>query len=250
VSVHVHHLPVPTDTPHRLGRHVRHDDRSLDFAFPVPESFTAPSPITTMWSTSAPVLNQLKTSACTGNALAQMLDCDLFAPVRAAKDQHYLSEEAALHFYSVATHISNPESQWYPPHDDGSDGLAVAQAAQQLGYVDRYLHCFTWPQVQAALATQPVIFGTIWTKVMFSCASTGFVSPGPISEATIAGGHELMIRGINYEESFLVLRNSWGSGWGGGPDILPGEFKLSFADFQVLLALEGDVVAPHGLGLP
>ena len=247
MAVHTHHLPVPTDTPHRLGRHIRHDDRSLAFSFLEPAS---PNYVTTSWNTSAPVLNQLKTSACTGNALAQMLDCDLFAPVRTAKGHKFLNEEAALHFYSLATHISNPSDQWYPPNDDGSDGLAVAQAAQQLGYVDRYLHAFTWAQVQAALATQPVIFGTIWTKVMFGCAADGFVSPGEINDSTIAGGHELMIRGINYESSFLILRNSWGSAWGGGPDIMPGEFKLTFADFQTLLAAEGDVVAPHGAGLP
>jgi hypothetical protein len=247
MAVHTHHLPVPIDTPHRLGRHIRWDDRSLAFSFPEP---TAKSYLTTTWSTSAPVLNQLKTSACTGNAITQMLDTDLFAPVRAAKGHHYLGQEAALHFYSLATHISNSANQWYPPHDDGSDGLAVAQAAQQLGYVDRYLHCFTWDQVQAALSTQPVIFGCIWTKVMFGCSADGFVSPGPINDSTIAGGHELMIRGIDYESSFVILRKSWGSSWGVGPDIKPGEFKLSFADFQTLLASEGDVVAPHGANLP
>ena len=234
MPIHHVHQPLPTDTPFRLGRHIQHDSRSRDFAFPEPETVTR---VTTIWPTSAPVLDQGNTNSCTGNAITQLLDCDMFAPVRQAKGHKYLNEGAAMHFYGLGTHLDGcGPDQYYPPNDQGCDGLSVTKAAQQLGYVDKYLHCFTWAQVQAALQTQPVIAGVSWTQAMFTCRSNGFVYPGPINSVTVQGGHEFCIRGIDYQTQSVICRNSWGASWGGGPGIEPGEFRLTFYDLKSLLA--------------
>lgn len=238
-----------TVTPFPLGRHVEHDSRSRDFTFAVPARHITR---TIVWPHNAPVLDQGQTSSCTGNAISQMLNCDMFAPVRKAKHQKFLSEQAALHFYGLGTHLDGfGPDQYYPPNDDGGSGLGVAKAAVQLGYVDRYSHVFTWDQLQAAIQTQPVIVGTSWTNNMFHPDGNGFLSPGPLVQSNIAGGHEYLCQGIDYERQALVFLNSWGPGWGAGSNagLTPGQFRISFADFQALLADDGDIVVPHGKGL-
>lgn len=245
------------ETPHPLGRHIQHDSRSRSFTFQVP--VTPIRQTTVLWPHSTPVLNQGQKSSCTGNAMAQLLNCDMFAPVRAAvkslpwgdTTDHWLTEADALEFYSLATHYDGfGPSQYYPPTDDGASGLGVAKGAQQLGYIDTYQHCYTFTQLQAAIQTQPVIVGTSWTNLMFTADANGFVSVGPLNDSTVVGGHEWLLLGIDYQKLCIVGLNSWGSDWGGGPGIAPGMFRVSFSDFQSLLADEGDVVVPHGLGLP
>ena len=235
-----------------LGRHIEHDSRSRDYAYRLP--VTPVVHRTIIWPNDAGPLDQGKTSSCTGNAMAGLINSTLFSPVRKAKSRGLLAEPAALHFYGLATHLDGfGPDQYYPPNDDGSSGLAVAKAAQQLGYIDRYQHCFTFGQLQAALQTQPVIVGTTWTNLMFQPDSNGFVSPGNLNDpSNVAGGHEYLCQGIDYERQALVFLNSWGPGWGAGASagLSPGQFRISFNDFQALLANQGDVTVPHGVGLP
>ena len=242
------------DAPFSLGRNVKHDSRSRDYAFAVLPTRR----VTTIWPHSTPVLDQGQISSCTGNAVVQLLNTDRFAPVRAAKNtlpkakSGWLTESAALTVYSLGTHLDGQGAdQYYPPNDDGCDGLSVTRAAVSLGFFDRYLHCFTWSQVEAAIQTQPCIAGVTWTQQMFTVNSNGFVSPGDLSDPNnVAGGHEVMMQGIDFERQCLVFLNSWGPAWGGGPGLTGGQFRISFPDFQTLLNDQGDVVVPHGVGLP
>ena len=239
----------PHDTPYPLGRQVEHDERSRAFAFEAPE---APTRHDTVWPDSAPVLDQKATSSCTGNASAQLLNTVMFAPAREAKNKRnsWLTEADALSIYSLGTHLDGfGPSQYYPPHDDGSSGLGVAKAMQQMGYIDRYSHCFSFTSFLAAIQTQPVIVGTDWTTPMFDVDSRGFVHPGPLNDQTIQGGHEYLCRGVSFTGDWLLFRNSWGPRWGGGPGIAPGEFKMALEDFKSLLADSGDVIVPHGVGV-
>jgi hypothetical protein len=196
------------------------------------------------------VLNQGQVGSCTGNAMAQLLNCRMFAGDRLGKIS--LTEADALKLYSLATHFDGfGPDQFYPPHDDGSSGLGVAKAAAFLGYIDTYEHAFTFPQLQDAIQAQPVITGTSWTQSMFNPnPTTGFVTVGPINDQTVAGGHEYLIQGIDYELQAIVCLNSWGTGWGGGKGLTPGQFRISFTDYQALLADSGDITIPHGKNLP
>lgn len=235
------------DTPFALGRHVEHDSRSREFLF------TASAPVvekTIVWPHNTPVLNQGQIGSCTGNAMAQLLNCQMFAPCREGKVS--LNEADALKLYSLATHFDGfGPSQFYPPHDEGSSGLGVAKAAHFLGYIDTYQHCFTFPQLQAAIQHQPVITGTSWTNPMFTPDPiTGIVSVGELNDQTVVGGHEYLVQGIDYERECVVCLNSWGTGWGGGQGLRPGQFRISFSDYVNLLADQGDIVVPHGRHLP
>jgi len=238
----IHKLPVPDDTPERLGRHIHHDSRSRDYRFGAAQ----PSrDVSTRWTYSLPVLNQWNTNACTGNAMAHFLNTDYAAQARAAKKVSWCTESLALQFYSVATREEGNPAYYYPPHDQGSDGLDVAKAAQSLGWVDRYEHCFTFNQFRAALQTQPVLMGTVWTNSMFKPDPTGLVRVGEISDYTIAGGHEWLALGINYGTQLITGLSSWGAGWGN-----KGKFDLSFPEFESLMYTQGDVIVPHAIGLP
>lgn len=237
--VFIHKFP-ENDTPYPLSRHIEHDSRSRHFAF---EGVAAGVSVT--WPHNTPVLNQGNVGSCTGNAMAQLLNCRMFAPCRLGKIS--LNESDALHLYSIATHEDGfGPSQYYPPHDEGSSGLGVAKAATYLGYIDSYRHCFTLSQLQAAIETQPVITGTSWTNSMFQPdPKTGFVSVGPLNDSTVAGGHEYLIQGIEYNNKAIVCLNSWGTSWGGGDGLTPGQFRISFNDYESLLADQGDIIVPQ-----
>jgi hypothetical protein len=242
MTVDVHRLPVPTETPYRLGRHVKHDDRSLDFAFP----FLFPLvDKTTVWTYSEPVLNQMNTSSCTGNAMAGFFNTDYAAPTRRAKGVPWMTETMALQFYGAATHEESDQTQWYPPNDNGSNGLDVAKAAVQMGWADRYQHAFEFSGFRAALQNQPVLVGTVWTNDMFSVDNNYQMHIGSLADDNVAGGHEYLALEIHYDTRLLWFLTSWGAAFAKN-----GKFALSFDDFEALLSSQGDVIAPHGVGLP
>ena len=238
----IHKLPTPTDTPYRLGRHIHHDTRSLNYGFAADK----PSrDVTTLWSYSLPVLNQWNTNACTGNAMAGFFNTDYAARTRAAKKVSWCTESLALQFYSVATREEGDPNYYYPPNDQGSDGLDVAKAAVQLNWADRYAHCFTFDQFRAALQTQPVCIGTLWTNSMFNPDPSGLVHIGALTDENVAGGHEYLALGLNYATRLVTCLTSWGVDFG-----RRGQFDVSFSDFETLLMTQGDVIVPHAVGMP
>jgi hypothetical protein len=242
VAVHTKILPTPTDTRYRLGRHKKHDDASWEHRIELPRRR---ADVTTVWTYSKPVLNQWNTNACTGNFMAHLLNTDFMEPVRKAKGVDWLTEKDALNFYSIATHEEDDPNYYYPPNDQGSDGLDVSKAAVQLGWSDRYQHAFGFDDFRAALQTQPVGVGTIWTNDMFDVDANYVMHPGSLDDSNVAGGHQYLALEIHYNVRLIWFLTSWGADFA-----RRGMFALSFDDFEALLAQEGDVVVPHGVGLP
>lgn len=239
----LHHY-TPSDP--RLGRHVHHDSRSLGFEF-LPRDAT-PQRKTTMWVSPFGPLNQGDLGSCTGNATAQWLNT-AFASVTRQKTHRNrkFTEADAVRIYSLGTTLdSEPGS--YPPDDTGCDGVSVCKAGVKLGYLDKYRHTFSFTAAQAAAELSPFIQGSAWTKKMFDPVN-GLVTVGPLNDSTIAGGHEYLCAGIDWTEDVFVYRNSWGDqvAW---PGCKPGGyFAIGFKDVQALLAEQGDVTVPHGVGL-
>lgn len=227
--------------PHALGRHIEHDERSRAFPFASPGPTVSRS---VTWGIAKTVLHQ-RLNACTGNAAAHCLNTDLFKPVRRTKNQGRLFYQAdAVRIYSLATQHDEFSGQ-YPPVDKGSSGLGVAKACKKMGYIDRYTHCFSFGQFLAAVETQPVLVGTLWTEDMNRPGPDGLVVPGLLTGPRVVGGHEYLCRGVDYENRTLRFRNSWGARWG-----LSGDFFIGFADFTALLKADGDATVLHGIGLP
>lgn len=229
-------LPADPDNPHHLGRHVEHDERSR--AFP----FTAPGPAarqSVTWGITKTVLHQ-KLNACTGNAAAHCFNTDLFRNFRREKNGGKMFIQSdAVRIYSLATHHDEFPGQ-YPPTDKGSSGLGVAKACKQMGYIDRYTHCFSFDQLLEAIEIQPVLVGTLWTKKMNKPDANGLMTPGPLRGTNVVGGHEYLCRGVDYENKILRFRNSWGKKWG-----LAGDCFVTFDDFKKLLRADGDATVLH-----
>lgn len=229
----------------RLGRRVHHDSRSLDYEY-LPRTAT-PKRKNTFWNSGTGPLQQGSLGSCTGNSVAQWLNTNYANTVRhLTHSGKYMAEQDAVKIYSLGTHLDNQPGA-YPPDDSGCDGLSVAKAGIKLGYLDRYTHTFSFSALQAALETTPAICGTLWTKTMFKPVN-GLVKVGSLTQSNIAGGHEYLACGIDWTADVLIFRNSWG-GQGAWPGCKPGGyFAVGFADYQHLLANQGDVTVLHGKG--
>ena len=216
----------------RLGRHVDHDDRSWQYA-------AATAAIATVQHRHYGLaLDQGNVGSCTGNAMAQSLNTEPFHTARKGK---LLKEPDALKLYSLATKLDTFPGA-YPPDDTGSSGLAVMQAAQQLKLIAGYTHSFSLMHLLGALTLQPGILGINWYD--------SFDSPTPQGEcqlpagASVRGGHEIAMVGLDATAQQVWCINSWGR-WGYKNS---GRFWFSWATLDRLLHERGD--ATFAMKLP
>ena len=212
---------------HTLGRLVDHDPRSRSFA-----AAQAPVKRSVLWGHHADVIDQGQLGCCTGASTAQLINTDPFAHCR---PKGFLTQADAVSIYSLATHLDGIPGNTYPPTDGGSSGLGAAKAGVKLGYFAGYKHAFGFDAFAAALQLQPLIVGTNWYSDMFKLDAQGYAWP----HGTIAGGHEYLALGIQYETQTITFLNSWGPAWG-----RTGRFFMTFKAFASLLADQGDATAP------
>jgi len=233
------YIPHRSDNPYPLGRHEHHDPQSKQYPF------TAPRPVQykdQLWTDVGPVLNQGSIGGCVGWTGADMLNTAAFDQLRAkVNGGAYFQDAEGLRLYELATRDDGLGPP-YPPDDRGSSGLGLARAMRSQGLIGYYTHAFGFQHFCAAIEFQPVAVGTLWTQDMFQPdAGTGLVHAGNLSDqGNIAGGHEYMVRGIDYERQQVRARNHWTPEWG-----LDGEFLIGFDDFEQLLAANGDVMVLH-----
>lgn len=212
----------------RLGRHIRHDSRSL--LYPWQESGEELKDV--LLTRHIAILDQGDVGSCTGNAETGALGTDpLYGTLLPAR-QAELDEAQALALYSAAEGIDGDGP--FPPNDNGSTGLSVCKAAKNAGLISGYVHCLTLTSVLDALSSgHAVILGTNWYDSMDNPDSSGLVSISP--GAQVRGGHEYLARGIDTANRLVRLDNSWGTGWG-----QQGSFCYSWDTLQRLLSEQGD----------
>lgn len=221
-----------------LGRLVEHDPRSRYYAFPLAKI----KPRSVMWAHNAKVLDQGILGACTGYALAQLLNTERYWRNRVqgnkyrgyTRSRRFLDWKDAVEFYSSATQLDEFPGQ-YPPTDTGSSGLGVSKAGQQFHYFSGYQHTFTFEQFLAALAYGPVLAGTNWYESMFYPKGNGYITIG----GELVGGHEYVVLGWNSVTEYVTCLNSWSNTWG-----IDGRFKMSGVDFKRLMYEQGDITVP------
>ncbi|MFG3200378.1 C1 family peptidase [Streptomyces sp. NPDC048208] len=234
----------PVDT--RLGRHVRHDPRSLAYAAPVLPAAAIQS---VLWQRRTPILNQGNLGSCTGNALAGVLGTDSAGRTATgtvtvtadpygvfAAGTYALDEAFAVKAYSLNTRLDSFAGT-YPPTDAGSSGLAAGASGKALGLLTGYSHAFSLDALKSALQTGPVMWGTLWLNSMYQTDVNGFLVVDKTSPS--AGGHELVISGYDVAEDAFTVQNSWGTSWG-----VNGLARVHGADMTWLLAQHGDVTVP------
>ena len=228
----------PPTAPHagRLGRHVRHDPRSL--AYLVPEA--DPATLTSVRHVRhIPVLDQGDLGSCTGNAAEGCLGTSPFFETLPGwfKDGASFDgdEVQAVSLYSAATALDDYDGT-YPPDDTGSGGLSVAKAAQRAGLISGYRHATSLNAALTALARQPVITGINWYDSFDEPTDDGFILIA--DHAQVRGGHEVVLDELDVQRKAVWFTNSWGESWGA-----QGRAYMTWADFGRLLAEDGDVTA-------
>jgi hypothetical protein len=219
----------------RLGRHVRHDPRSLAYRY---RARTSAAVVSVVHDRLIPILDQGSLGSCTGNAAEGALGCAPFyatlptdSPGRPTADAD-ADERQAVALYSAATEIDT-YSGAYPPTDTGSDGLSVAKACEQAGLIAGYQHCTSIDEVLAALAERPLITGVNWYSSFDTPDENGIL--GLPKKAKIRGGHEFVIREIDADRELLGADQSWGLSYG-----LAGRFYIPFKVYERLLGEDGD----------
>jgi hypothetical protein len=213
----------------RLGRHVRHDPRSA--AYRVTRRADTELKSVVLLASNDHALDQLDLGACTGFSSAQALNCEPFGL--------HLTAKEAREIYSLATTKDDWEGSW-PPIDTGSSGLAAMKACRELGYIKSWSSAYTLTDVLHGLQSGPGIFGCSWFDGCEDLDPNGCVAP--LGE--IRGGHEIAIVGCDFVAGRVLLRNSWGDGFGMKVHDQTGYFWLSFQHFETLLALTGDAYFP------
>ena len=207
----------------RLGRHIRHDPRSLRYL--VEPKGTV---VSARWERRTPVLDQGNLGSCTGNAACGVLGTDPFYGT--LRDGQPLDEGEAVALYSEATAVDDYPGA-YPPEDTGSDGLSVAKACQDAGLISGYRHITSLAAAQTAIQTGPFIVGSDWYSGMDDPNGSGVVQ----ATGYLRGGHEYECIGYDASADLWELVNSWGTSFGIG-----GHFFYSSATFTRLLAHDGD----------
>lgn len=227
-------------SPHRLGRSIEHDPRSLRFAAPVLPRSAIES---RHWTRRAAVLDQGDLGSCTGNAAAGWVGTDNAARMGLVEyGGRAVDETFAVDLYHRATTLDEFDGT-YPPEDTGSSGLGAAKALEQVGLCAAYTHAFSLQALETALQTGPVLVGIPWYTSMFAPGADGVV---PVDESSgLAGGHELCVDELDTVNGLVGFTNSWGVGWGSSGR---GFFKL--ADMARLLAADGDCTVPAATAVP
>jgi hypothetical protein len=223
-EIRVVHLTEQHVQGKRLGRHVRHDPRSRDFAASRATQVTS----VTHQATGLP-LDQGKIGSCTANALCGALNSAPDFGGGAA-----LTEQDAVSLYELETQM---EGQPYPPNDPGGSGLMVCKAAKQRGLLSSYAHAFGIQHALEALVLRPVITGISWYSSFDHPDPNGLVAITP--DATIRGGHEIVADQIDADNQLVWFWNSWGASWGVG-----GRFCMSYTTWEQLLEQQGDATVP------
>jgi hypothetical protein len=219
--------------PKGLGRLVEHDPRSLSY----PAGRAAGAPQRVFWRHWGRVLDQGQVGSCTGNAITHTLMID---PLRVAG--RTLNEHVAVDLYSRATELDEfPGS--YPQEDTGTSSLAVAKAAVEKGYIDRYEWAFGVDHATESLTLGALMIGSVWHEGMFYPDKQGFVE----RSGDIVGGHEYVL--IGREDDTYVFLNSWSRKWGvhsprTRSDVSGGCFLMTRDTFGSLLDEQGDVMLP------
>jgi hypothetical protein len=220
-----------------LGRNVRLDSRSLDYAVQ-PEAVPIASVRHFQY---IGVLDQGQVGSCTGNA---SVSCAYHEPfyAPAAPDWPYApDEQGAQAWYHDNTANDGYAGTW-EPDDTGSDGLTSSKMAVRAGIATGYQAALDLDSSLQVLMDRPGITGIPFYNSMFNVGTDGLVTVD--MKSGLAGGHELVVDEVvtadapgNGTGALLVGGdNSWGVSWGA-----QGRWYLKAADWWALRQQQGDV---------
>jgi hypothetical protein len=221
---------IPVINPARgFGRHIRHHPRSKLYRVPRRATINSVQHLTNVGT-----FDQGELGCCTAAAGLKLLSYDPhFRLLRSRLD--WTMDEVVPYYSKITAADSFPGT--YPPDDTGSDGLASAAAAKELGWISGYRHALGLEDMLSALQDGPVSMGSNWYSSMSVPRTNGEVRI--TANAYLEGGHQFVADGLDVPTKKIWYRQSWGESWSplGG-----GRFWMSWATTDRLLNEAGDVV--------
>ncbi len=216
---------------YRLDRLQGFDARSRKF--PVVRELQMAPMISKIWSCDY-TLDQKKEGACVGFAIAHEL---LSEPTRCLASQ--VNDKYAKEvIYWGAQKIDQFEGGAYPgakPVQHGTTVLAGAKTVKALGWIDRFEWSFGMTDLILGIGYKgPAVLGIAWYDSMYKPDGDSFVWP---SKGEIVGGHAILAIGVNVEEEYFILKNSWGHSWGRF-----GTCKIKFDELKPLMRNNGEAM--------
>lgn len=186
----------------RLGRFVRHDPASRGFPMRLTIDKSTWRDKSVRIYDPTPNPNQCH-GECTFCA-----KCMEFNAVGNRVKGKVLGMACAHEGYSLTTTLDPFQGQW-PPDDTGSNGLAAAKAAQQMGLGGEYRWYFGGADeiVQAIQDGWVVDIGSWWHWDMFEPDEDGYIR----ATGGYAGGHQYVARAYWKSRDWVGLRCWWGS---------------------------------------
>lgn len=206
----------------KLGRRVQFDEKSRQY--PVRKLLATKKPRSYTWK--CPVwLDQGQTPACTGFSTAQKL-VTRYPLIKSADNS------LGLKLYGEAQKYDEYPGENY----EGSSVLGAMKAAVALGLVKSYHWGFSLDDALLAIGyAGGGVAGINWYEDMFHPDTNGIIKP----TGGLAGGHAILVNGVDLKRGLVRLHNSWGKDWA-----INGEAFMSIADFGKLLAEDGEFAVP------
>jgi hypothetical protein len=238
--------PVPGQVFHRfeqapgLGRHVLHDDRSRAFDADVLVRGIVRRQATVIHPRVIPPWDQGETGSCTAHAALGLMMSEPYFSWQAGlnRTSKLYSEDDVLRFYGRETELDDRQIPGsYPAEDTGSTGLWSMKTLRDWKLITQYRHAFSFDTLARLLQVTPVSLGLPWFESMFRVDEDYVVDVRP--ETGLAGGHQIVGQGIDFERQAIRICNSWGENWAE-----QGFAWIGFGDMRTLLGLHGDVSVP------
>jgi hypothetical protein len=201
-------------------------------AYPMSLQWTEVPPLVSKYWNLDAWLDQGSEGACVGFGFAHELRAE-------PEVVPNVDSEMARYIYFNAQRIDPWAGGAYPgavEFYEGTSTLAGAKFVKTIGHYESYLWATSEEDVARTVGNDgPVVIGVNWHEGMFDTDQDGFIWPA----GEILGGHCVVVIGVNIEEGYYIIRNSWGRSWG-----VNGEAKIHRENMARLLAENGDAVKP------
>jgi hypothetical protein len=166
-------------------------------------------------------LDQGREGACVGFGGAHHIACFPWP--------QKLTEAIARFFYEGAQDYD----EWSGSDYEGTSGNGLMTFLHRSGVIGNYYRVRSRIELDRLLSVKsPVSGGFPWREGMFEADRNGFVR----YEGEVKGGHYVCVNGVDFENEFYWIVQSWGRHHG-----IDGEVKVSFADMDKMIGEGGNI---------
>lgn len=230
-------MTAPVHDGRTFGRIPYWDERNNNYGITEhPDFIKAAQLPMRMWNWNCGIImDQGAAGSCVGHGFAYELAADP-VPVKLGNNP----ESKAVEYYYESQKLDTWPGGAYPgatPFREGTSVLAGAKDMVSRGMYGEYRWAVTVEDMAYTIGyIGPVVLGVNWYEHMMSPDNRGQIRVG----GNVVGGHCIIAKGVNPAGiGSILLRNSWGPGWG-----INGEAIISWPDLRTLMAQNGECCVP------